>query len=122
MRWQVTRFFFVVPILILDSAQIAVIYVATEFGRSKYTERPDSKGSGHDLNNGNVIISPLIRGGRVYGGIDALTGLTYGFDPINGNPDRNRVMSEKNMYSLLAQALGVSFPGQTDMRGVVRGA
>ncbi len=100
----------------------SLIYVATEFGRSKHTERPDSKGSGHDLNNGNVIISPLIRGGRVYGGIDALTGLTYGFDPITGNPDRNRVMSEKDMYSLLAQALGVSFPGQTDMRGVVRGA
>ena len=98
----------------------SLIYVATEFGRSKHTERPDSKGSGHDLNNGNVIISPLIRGGRVYGGIDPLTGLTYGFDPLTGQPDRNRVMSEKDIYSLLAQAMGVSFPGQTDMRAIVR--
>ena len=98
----------------------SLIYVATEFGRSKHTERPDSKGSGHDLNNGNVIISQLIRGGRVYGGIDSVTGLTYGFDPLTGLPDRNRVMSEKDMYSLLAQAMGVSFQGQTDMRGIVR--
>ncbi len=98
----------------------SLIYVATEFGRSKHTERPDSKGSGHDLNNGNVIISPLIRGGRVYGGIDSVTGLTYGFDPLTGLPDRNRLMSEKDMYSLLAQAMGVSFQGQTDMRGIVR--
>lgn len=98
----------------------SLIYVATEFGRSKHTERPESKGSGHDLNNGNIIMSPLIRGGRVYGGIDSTTGLTYGFDPVTGIADPQRTMTEKDVYSLIAQSMGIDFSGRVDMRGVVR--
>lgn len=98
----------------------SLIYVATEFGRSKHTERPESRGSGHDLNNGNIIISPLIRGGRVYGGIDPMTGLTYGFDPLTGIADPQRTMAEKDVYSLIAQAMGIDFAGRVDMQGLVR--
>ena len=50
-------------------------------------------GTGHDLNDGALIISPLANGGRLLGGIDAETGTTYGFDPATGTPDRGRQMT-----------------------------
>jgi len=56
----------------------SLIYVATDFGRTK--TRPSAAtgwGSGHDLNNGSMLISPLIKGNRVYGGVDPKTCLTY---------------------------------------------
>jgi hypothetical protein len=57
-----------------------LIYIATDFGRTKTKPAgaPDFS-SGHDLNNGFVMLSPMLRGGRVLGGVDADTGLTYGF-------------------------------------------
>ncbi|HJK91934.1 MAG TPA: hypothetical protein RMH26_14465, partial [Polyangiaceae bacterium LLY-WYZ-15_(1-7)] len=99
----------------------SLIYVATDFGRSK--ERPaesQSFGSGHHLNNGNVLISPLLRGNRVYGGVDPETCLTYGFDPATGEPDRDTVMREGHLYSLVCQAMGIDFRGRHDMRGLLR--
>jgi hypothetical protein len=98
----------------------SLIYVATEFGRSKNTQGGGSRGSGHDLNNGSLLISPRLRGGRVYGGIDDATGLTYGFDPATGASEPGRTMSEKDVYSLACHALGVEFPGRVDMPGLVR--
>jgi hypothetical protein len=99
----------------------SLVYLATDFGRTK--DRPSgstSFGSGHDLSNGNVIVSPLVRGGRVYGGVDPTTVKTYGFDPTTGEPDPSRLMREGDVYSLVAQALGVEFGGRTDMSGLVR--
>jgi hypothetical protein len=99
----------------------SLVYLATDFGRTK--ERPSgslSFGTGHDLSNGNVLVSPLLRGGRVYGGVDPATVKTYGFDPTTGEPDPSRVMREGDVYSLVAQALGVDFEGRTDMSGLVR--
>jgi uncharacterized protein (DUF1501 family) len=54
-----------------------MIYVANDFGRSK--QRPQGAeqfGTGHDLNDGALIISPLANGGRLLGGIDPDTGIT----------------------------------------------
>jgi hypothetical protein len=99
----------------------SLVYLATDFGRTK--DRPAgsvSFGSGHDLSNGNVLVSPLLRGGRVYGGVDPTTVKTYGFDPATGEADPSRLMSEGDVYSLVAQGLGVDFEGRTDMSSVVR--
>ncbi|WP_428263278.1 hypothetical protein [Haliangium sp.] len=89
-----------------------LIYVATEFGRSK--GRPDGAddfGTGHDLNNGNLIISPLVNGNTVLGGVDPDTGLTYGFDPQTGAPEPGRTMTEAEIYAGILQALGVDTSG-----------
>jgi uncharacterized protein (DUF1501 family) len=62
-----------------------MIYVATDFGRTR--TRPDNAtvfGSGHDLNNGFLLVSPMVKGNTVLGGIDPLTTLTYGFDARTG--------------------------------------
>jgi hypothetical protein len=100
----------------------SLIYVASEFGRSK--TRPagsTSWGTAHDLNNGSLIISPLIKGNRVFGGVDPKTGLTYGFDPATGEPKPGSKLFEGDVYSLLAHALGIPFAGRRDFPAVVRG-
>lgn len=94
----------------------SVIYLATEFGRDKVA----TGGSGHHLNNGVVMISPLLKGGRIFGGVDPATGLTFGFDGKTGEPARNLWMNEKDIYSALALALGFKFPGQKDMASMIR--
>lgn len=99
----------------------SLIYIATDFGRTK--SRPTSSydfGSGHDLNNGTVIVSPLIKGNQVYGGIDPDTCLTHGFDPLTGQADPQKPIAEGHVYSTICQALGIDFPGRIDMPGVVR--
>lgn len=100
-----------------------MIYVANDFGRSK--QRPpgaEQLGTGHDLNDGALILSPLANGGRLLGGIDPNTGITYGFDPATGAPARGRQMTEAEIYAGTAQALGVSLDGVTlpDMRAMRR--
>jgi hypothetical protein len=100
----------------------SLIYVASEFGRGK--TRPDGSSSwstAHDLNNGSLIISPLIKGNRVYGGVDPKSGKTYGFDPTSGLPDPAAKLFEGDVYSLLAHALDIPFAGRRDFPAVVRG-
>jgi hypothetical protein len=99
----------------------SLVYIATEFGRDK--KKPllsDSWGTGHDLNNGSVILSPLIKGNTIYGGVDANTGMTYGFDPQTGKPDKQRTMTESDVYGIIAQAFGVPVPEGRSYPGVVR--
>lgn len=99
----------------------SLIYVATDFGRTK--ERPAANaqgGSGHHLNNGALFISPMLKANRVYGGVDPMTGLTYGFDPISGEPDPHRLMGSEHLYSLIAQVMDIDFPDRRDMRGLIR--
>lgn len=99
----------------------SLVYIATEFGRDK--ARPggaESWGSGHDLNNGSVLISPLLKGNAVYGGVSPRTGQTYGFDPQTGRPDPNRKMSERDVYGIIAHALDIALPSGLRYPGVVR--
>lgn len=54
-----------------------------------------------------MLVSPLIRGNRVYGGVDPKTGLTYGFDRATGEPIERREVDEYveiaiTVYCLLA--------------------
>jgi hypothetical protein len=93
--------------------------VATEFGRSR--NRPEGAmtfGSGHDLNNGALIVSPLANGGKMLGGVDPDTLMTYGFDPLTGRPEPGRHMTEAEVFSGIVQALGIETPGAglPDMR------
>ena len=102
-----------------------MIYCATEFGRTR--NRPNgamSFGAGHDLNNGFLVISPLVNGNTVQGGVDTKTILTYGFDPATGRPDPNRTMTEQHVYAGLIQALGIETPGAglPDMRSMRKNA
>lgn len=94
----------------------SLIFVATEFGREKSA---GGGGSGHHLNNGNVIISPLIKGNKVYGGVDPNTLLTYGFDPQTGQPAPGTLMHEEHVYSAVAHALDIDFPNRINMPGLL---
>ena len=90
----------------------SMIYFATEFGRTR--NRPanaDDFGSGHHLNNGALLISPMINGGRLYGGVDPSTTLTYGFNPMSGEPEPGREMTEPEMFSAIAHALNLDVSG-----------
>jgi hypothetical protein len=102
----------------------SMMYFPTEFGRSR--NRPDNAmtfGSGHELNNGFLVVSPLANGGRVLGGVDPNSLMTYGFDPLTGRPDPKRTMTEEEIYSGLVQALGVDTAGAKlpDMKAMRKG-
>ncbi len=96
----------------------SLIYIATEFGRDKVA----TGGSGHHLNNGVVVISPMVKGNNIFGGVDAATGLTYGFDPVTGIPMSNLQMKEKHHYSAIAHAMGINFDNRVNMPAVVKKA
>lgn len=96
----------------------SLIYVATDFGRDK--TRPSgsmSFGTGHHLNNGNLLISPLLKGNRVWGGVDPTTAETFGAD----GDDNVITFREGHLYSAVAHALDIDFPGRIDMSFVARG-
>lgn len=98
----------------------SLIYVATDFGRDK--TRPaaaESWGTGHALNNGTLIVSPLLKRNRVFGGIDPTTCETYGFDGSTGNPEPGIHCSEAHVYSAIAQAMDIEFPERIDMSAAV---
>jgi hypothetical protein len=100
----------------------SLIYVATDFGREKIRPANASAfGTGHHLNNGVVMVSPLLRGNRVYGGIDPTTLLTHGFDPTTGDAAPGTVMREGDVYAVVAGALGVDYPGRRSFPSMIRG-
>jgi hypothetical protein len=74
------------------------------------------------LNNGHVMVSPLLNGNRVYGGVDPDTCLTYGFDPASGDPVPGSRMTEPHVYSAVAHALDIDFDTRIDMPCMVKGA
>jgi hypothetical protein len=99
----------------------SLVFITTDFGRGKQRPRDSlSFGTGHDLNNGCIIVSPLVKGGRVYGGVDADTGLTYGFDRTTGEPKPGTLMTESDIFSAVAHAMGAPFPGRIDMPALIR--
>lgn len=98
-----------------------LIYVATEFGRGR-TRPPDALtfSTGHDANNGVLLLSPLIRGNRVVGGVDPATLRTHGARPGAWTPDPARQLTEGHAYAAVLQALGVpsSARGLPDVAGM----
>lgn len=101
----------------------SLIYVATDFGRTKNRTTPGAAdwSSGHDQNNGSVIISPMIKGNRVFGGVDPKTCLTYGFNRQSGEPDRNVAFEEPAVYGALAHVLDIDYAGREDCPALLRG-
>jgi hypothetical protein len=102
----------------------SMIYLATDFGRSKLRlNNPGGEfGSGHNLNNGVLAISPMLNGGRVLGGVDPRTGETYGFDPNDGSPTAaGQNMSEPQIYGGLVNALGIDTGGAVPDMPIMRG-
>jgi hypothetical protein len=102
-----------------------LIYVATEFGRDR--RRPSSNGdfsTGHDLNNGVLIVSPLANGNRVLGGINPQTVLTYGCDMQTGVPSPDVENQEREIYAGILHALRVDTTGSglPDVRAMRRTA
>jgi hypothetical protein len=89
-----------------------LLYIASDFGRSKGRPANASDfGSSHDLDNGVLLISPLVRGNTVLGGVDPNTAMTYGFDPRTGAPEPGRHMTEPEIYAGIVQALGIDTAG-----------
>jgi hypothetical protein len=90
----------------------SVLYLASDFSRTK--NRPanaDEFGSGHDLNDAALVISPHVKGDRVLGGLDKDTGLTFGYDLTTGAPAPKTWMEEKHVYAGVLAALGVDTSG-----------
>lgn len=103
-----------------------LLVFATEFGRDKW-DTGDGFGSGHHLNNGLVLVSPMLAGNQVLGGVDPDNGFTYGFDPDTGEStpfegltpgedplydDENLPPGEELVYGTLAALLEVEYDGQ----------
>ncbi|MEM6293186.1 MAG: hypothetical protein AAGA54_18065 [Myxococcota bacterium] len=90
-----------------------VLYVATDFGRTK--NRPANAAefsTGHDLNNGNLLLSgSLLAGGTVLGGVDPTTGMTYGYDTTSGAPMPDTQMGERTLYAGILDAMQVDTTG-----------
>lgn len=94
----------------------SLVYFATDFGRDK--TRPAGSltfGTGHDLNNGTILVSPLLKGNRVYGGVDPDTCQTYGFDRATGAPVPGSRMDEQDVFGAICQALAVPFEGRRNV-------
>ena len=104
-----------------------LVYFATEFGRDpRKPAGAATWGSAHNLNNGYALISPLINGNKILGGVDHQTGLTYGFDPEDpqGVPKPGTHMTEKQIYAGILHALSINTEGSDlpDMRAMRRKA
>ena len=90
----------------------SAIYFATDFDRERTRpENSDDWGTGHHLSNGVVLLSPLVNGGKILGGVDPHSGLTYGFDPMTGTPDTGREMAEAEIFSGILGAMQVETTG-----------
>lgn len=90
-----------------------LIYVATDFGRTR--GRPDNAlefGTGHDLNNGFLMLSPMVKGNTVLGAIDPLTTYGYGFDARTGAAQSGKQSSnEPDLFSGVLHAMGADLTG-----------
>jgi hypothetical protein len=90
-----------------------LIYVATDFGRTRpRVANATVFGSGHDLNNGFLMISPMVKGNTILGGIDRNTTLTYGFDARTGAAIPGKMESnEPDIFSGVLTAMGADLTG-----------
>ncbi len=90
-----------------------LIYVATDFGRSKI--RPTSAtqfGTGHDLDNGFLMLSPLLKGNTVLGGVNPDDLTSFKFDTETGAQVPTMGLSnERDVFAGVLHTLGVDTTG-----------
>lgn len=104
----------------------SMILFATEFGRDKW-DTGGTFGTGHHLNNGLLLVSPLIQGGQVLGEADPNNGFICGYDLETGAPtpfedlvpgedplytDERLPPGEEPVYGTILSALGIGYDGQ----------
>lgn len=85
----------------------SVIYVVSDFGRDRVQEG----GSGLSTNNAHLVVSPLIKGNRIYGGLDERTGRVTGFNPYTGMVEPGRKITTGDHYSIISELMGAPFRG-----------
>lgn len=90
----------------------SLIYVATDFGRTRARQGGNTGfGTGHDMNNGFLMLSPMLKGNTLLGGVNKNTAYTYGFDPETGVADPMKTLSnERDIFAGMLHAMGVSTP------------
>lgn len=90
-----------------------LLYIATDFGRTRNRQaNATTFSSGHDMNNGFVMLSPMLKGNTVLGGVDPNTTMTYGFDPETGVADQGKTLSnERDVFAGVLHTLGVDTSG-----------
>ena len=111
-----------------------MIVFATEFGRDKW-DTGGSFGTGHNMNNGLLAVSPLLQGGQVLGRTDPGNGHISGYDVETGRAtpfrglapgedpaydDPNLPPGEEQVYGALLEALGVTYDGQETIPAIQR--
>ncbi len=99
---------------------------STEFGRDKW-DRGGRFGTGHHLNNGLLLVSPLLAGDQSLGEPDPNNGIICGFDVDTGQPtpmselgpgedpvatDPRLPPCEARVYGGICDVLGIAFHGQ----------
>ena len=112
----------------------SMIVFATEFGRDKW-DTGGGFGTGHHLNNGLLVTSPLLRGNQVLGAPDPNNGFLAGFDrttgavtpfddvPAGEDPlysDPRQPPPEEAVYGTLLDALGVEYPEQETIPAMLK--
>lgn len=104
----------------------SMVLFATEFGRDKW-DSGGSFGTGHHLNNGLLMVSPLIKGNQSLGAPDPNNGFISGFDPVSGEAyafddippgqdplftDERLPPGEEPVFGTVLAALGIRYDGQ----------
>jgi len=113
----------------------SMIVFATEFGRDKW-DTGGSFGTGHHLNNGLLMVSPLIHGDQSLGQADPNNGFICGFDPDSGaatpfdeltpgeDPlftDERLPPGEEPVFGTILAALGIGYDDQETLPVVLDG-
>jgi len=103
-----------------------LITFATEFGRDKW-DTGGSFGTGHHLNNGLLMVSPMLAGDQSLGAPDPNNGFICGFDGDSGEPtpfselgpgedplfsDDRLPPGEEKVFGAICDVLGVTYDGQ----------
>jgi len=103
-----------------------VMFLPTEFGRGQYRVQNDVLfGTAHDLEGAQVLVSPLVNGGKILGDVDRSSGRLWGFDPESTtnivDPSRSGIR-EKDTYAGVLHLLDVPTPGSglADVRALRR--
>ena len=112
-----------------------MIVFATEFGRDKWNTG-SGFGTGHNMNNGILAVSPMLDGGKALGEADPNNGHICGYDLDTGAPEHFRGISpgedplyddphlppgEEIIYGGLLDVLGVSYEGQQVLPALRKG-